>query len=83
MAQAVPDIVAIAWVLIGTVTALLPMRRQLVPGLALLVSAPVLLVWLGLVHGLWIVLAGLAAVVSMFRLPLRHLWSRLRQREEG
>lgn len=48
------------------------MRRQMVPGLALLVVAPVLLVWIALVHGwLWAAF-GLFAFVSMFRRPLRY-----------
>lgn len=60
------------WVLAATATALLPMRRQMVPGLALLVVAPVLLVWIALVHGwLWAAF-GLFAFVSMFRRPLRY-----------
>ncbi|WP_373353712.1 DUF2484 family protein [Pseudoroseicyclus sp. CXY001] len=69
---------AILWVLAGTVTALLPMRRQMVPGSLLLLSAPVLLVWLAHDHG-WIWLAaGLAAFASMMRNALRYLWARAR-----
>ncbi|NEY91862.1 DUF2484 family protein [Tabrizicola oligotrophica] len=60
------------WVLAASATAFLPMRRQMVPGLALLLLAPGLLVWIGLSHG-WLWLAfGLFAFVSMFRRPLRH-----------
>ena len=58
------------WVLAATATAMLPMRRQMGPGLALLVSAPVLLAWIGMVHGwVWVAL-GLAAFLSLFRRPL-------------
>ena len=68
-----PLILACVWVLVATVTALLPLRRQMLPGLALLVSAPVLLVWIGLLHGVWVVLAALAGFVSLFRRPLWYL----------
>ena len=62
------------WVVAATVVALLPMRRQYVPGVALLVLAPVVIVWIGIAHGwLWGALA-LAGFVSMFRNPLRYFW---------
>lgn len=71
------------WVLAATATAFLPMRRQMVPGLALLVAAPVLLVWIGLAHGwLWLVFV-LFAFASMFRRPLRHFLKRALGREAG
>ncbi len=55
---------------------MLPMRRQMVPGLALLAAAPVLLVWIGLVHGwLWLAI-GLFAFLSMFRNPLLYVLRR-------
>ena len=58
------------WVLAATATAMLPMRRQMVPGLALLISAPLLLAWIGVVDGwIWVGLA-LAGFLSMFRRPL-------------
>jgi hypothetical protein len=47
------------------------------PGLALLACAPVLLVWIGLAHGVWPLLAALAAFVSMFRRPLWYLTRRM------
>lgn len=66
------------WVLAATGTALLPMRRQMAPGLLLLASAPVLVVWLGLALGWWVSVVALLAFVSMFRRPLgalvRWLW---------
>ena len=58
------------WVLLATGVALLPMRLQMAPGLALLLAAPVLLVWIGWQAGLWWALGGLAAFLSMFRNPL-------------
>ena len=60
------------WVLVGAGVALLPMRWQIAPGLALLAAAPVLIWRLGQEAGLPV--AGLAAlaVLSMFRKPLRH-----------
>ncbi len=61
---------ASVWVLAATVTALLPMKRQMVPGITLLVLAPVLIVWIGWQHGwLWAAF-GLFAFLSMFRNPL-------------
>ncbi len=54
------------------------MRRQYVPGVTLLVLAPVLIIWIGYDFG-WIVgLACVAAFVSMFRNPLRYLLARAR-----
>ena len=58
------------WVLVATGTALLPMCRQMAPGLLLLASAPVLVVWLGLAMGWWVSVVALLAFVSMFRRPL-------------
>ncbi|QFU09280.1 hypothetical protein PARPLA_02244 [Rhodobacteraceae bacterium THAF1] len=68
-----PLICACLWALAATAVAMLPMRAQYAPGLALLIAAPLLLVWIGSVHG-WIAV-GLCtvALVSMFRNPLRHM----------
>lgn len=71
-------IVACLWVFAATVTALLPMRRQYVPGLSLLVAAPLILIWLGAEHGWWLAALGLAGFVSMFRNPLIYFWRRAR-----
>jgi hypothetical protein len=66
------------WAIAAAVTALLPMRLQYPPGITLLVLAPVLILWIGWVHG-WVLGAlGLAAFVSMFRNPLRYLWKKAR-----
>ncbi len=72
-----PLVAAILWVFAATATAFLPMRRQMVPGVALLVLAPVLIVWIGVAHGwIWAGL-GLLAFLSMFRNPLIYFWKRL------
>jgi amino acid transporter len=78
--MSLPLIFACFWVLAATVTAMLPMRRQYVPGVALLIAAPLLLIWIGKVHGALVALACLAAVVSVMRNPLRYLWARMRGR---
>ena len=70
--MSLPLILGAFWVIASAVTAMLPMRRQMVPGIALLIAAPILLVWIGLAHG-WIWVAfGLFAFLSMFRRPLLH-----------
>jgi hypothetical protein len=67
-----PLILGALWVVASAVVAMLPMRAQMVPGVALLLAAPVLLASIGWVHG-WVWLAlGLFAFVSMFRNPLRY-----------
>lgn len=58
------------WVVASTVVALLPMRRQYAPGLALLLAAPLLIAWIGHAHGWPYAAAGLFAFVSLFRNPL-------------
>ena len=66
------------WVLASALVAMLPMRRQYIPGILLLLAAPVLIVLAGMQFG-WIYAAlALAAFVSMYRNPLRYLWARLR-----
>lgn len=57
---------------------MLPIRRQYIPGIALLLVAPVLLYFITREVG-WIpMLLALAAFVSMFRNPLRYILARLR-----
>lgn len=71
-----PLILGCVWVLASAIVAMLPMRAQMVPGLALLVAAPMLLVWIGWLHGwLWLAI-GLFAFLSMFRNPLRYFLRR-------
>lgn len=71
------------WVLAATITACLPMKRQYIPGVALLVAAPFLLVWIGVSIGPVWALAGCAAFLSMFRNPLKYFWARLRGHKPG
>ena len=59
-----------AWVLAATAVAMLPMRRQYVPGVMLLIAAPLLIVWIWITHGWLYGGAALFAFVSMFRNPL-------------
>jgi len=63
-------IAACLWVLAATLTALLPLRLQYAPGLALLIAAPPLLIWIGAVHGPVIAGAATLAWISFFRRPL-------------
>jgi hypothetical protein len=58
-----PLVLGALWVIASAIVAMLPMGAQMVPGLALVISAPLLLVWLAL---------GLIGCVSMFGNPLRH-----------
>lgn len=58
------------WVLASTATAMLPMRRQMIPGVALLLAAPVLLWFIATEHGLLVFGLTLLAVLSLFRNPL-------------
>jgi Protein of unknown function (DUF2484) len=58
------------WVLAASATAMLPMRRQMAPGLVLLASAPVLMAWMGVQVGWWAAGLALLAFLSMFRRPL-------------
>jgi Protein of unknown function (DUF2484). len=74
-------LVALAiWALATMALAPLPLRHQILPGLALLLVLPVLLIWTGRVHGYLPVVIGLAAAVSLFRKPLKVLWKRLVRR---
>lgn len=71
-------IIGCLWVLAATVTAMLPMRRQYPPGIALLVIAPFLLGFIAYQHSFWIVGVCLLAFVSMFRRPLAYFYRRAR-----
>jgi ACR3 family arsenite efflux pump ArsB len=71
--MSLPLILACFWALAAGATAMLPMRRQYVPGLVLLVAAPVLIVWMGVAHGWWVAALGFVAFLSMFRNPLFYL----------
>lgn len=68
----------VLWVFASVAVAMLPMRQQYFPGVALLIAAPVLIFFIGQQVG-WIpAVLGLAAFVSMFRNPLRFILAKLR-----
>ncbi|MEO0991240.1 MAG: DUF2484 family protein [Pseudomonadota bacterium] len=71
-------IVGCVWGLTAAIVALLPMRRHYVPGVALLVSVPVLLGWIVWDHGALVFALGLCAFTSKFRNPLIYFWRRAR-----
>ena len=68
-----PLIFGALWVVAAAVTAMMPLQLQRYPGLPLLAAAPVLLIWIGLEHGLLWTAFGLFAFLSMFRRPLNYL----------
>jgi len=68
----------IAWVFAATAVAMLPMRRQYVPGVTLLIVAPFLILWIGIAVTWWAGVLALFAFVSMFRNPLRYFWAKAR-----
>ncbi len=71
--MSLPLVLGAFWVIAAALTAMLPMRRQMIPGSGLLIAAPILLIWIGVAHGwLWVAF-GTFAFVSMFRRPLLHL----------
>lgn len=74
--MSVPLALGCLWVIAATIVAFLPMRRQYAPGFALLAAAPVLIVWIGVVHGVWIGAVAVFGFVSMFRNPLIYFWKR-------
>jgi hypothetical protein len=67
----------IAWVFASALVAMLPMRWQYVPGVTLLLAAPVLIFEIAQAVGFWASVAGAMAFVSMYRNPLRYFWKRL------
>lgn len=69
-------ILAILWVLASAVVAMLPMRLQYAPGLALLLAAPVLIVLIGREFGVLYAIVAALAFLSMFRHPIRYLTRR-------
>jgi hypothetical protein len=68
----------IIWVFASVACAMLPIHRQYVPGVTLLIAAPILIVWIGFSLSPWIAIAAVFAFVSMFRNPLRFIWAKLR-----
>jgi len=78
-----PIVLAFVWAISATVTAVLPLRWQFAPGIVLLAAAPPLILWLGLAHGGWVAALAFCAVLSMFRRPLLHIWTRVRGQRPG
>ena len=71
-------ILACLWVLAATVVAMLPMRRQYLPGVILLIAAPLLIGVIWVQHGPWLGGVALFGFLSMFRRPLRYFYRRAR-----
>ncbi|MDT8327384.1 MAG: DUF2484 family protein [Roseovarius sp.] len=71
-------LIASLWALAATIVALLPMRRQYLPGVTLLIVAPLVIGFMGYQHGWLLALGGVVALGSMFRRPLRQWLTRLR-----
>lgn len=65
-------VVACLWVIASALVALMPMRRQYLPGVTLLFAAPVLIAWLWIAHGWIIGSVATFGFVSMFRNPLKY-----------
>lgn len=68
---------SIIWVFASAIVAMLPMRRQYVPGVLLLLAAPVLIGLIAQSVGVWPAVAAFAAFVSMYRNPLKFFWKKL------
>lgn len=58
------------WVVCAAAIAMLPLRRQIAPGLCLVLSAPALILWLAADLGWLAAVLATFAVLSMFRRPL-------------
>jgi hypothetical protein len=69
--------ISLIWVFAAAGVAMLPMRRQYIPGVALMAMAPVLIILIGFQVGFIGMVAATAAFVSMFRNPLKYLWAKL------
>ncbi len=76
--MSLPLVIGCIWVLAATIVAMLPMKYQYVPGVALLVGAPALIIWIGYAHGWFFAVLGLFAFASMFRNPLIYFYRRAR-----
>ncbi len=71
-------ILACFWVLAATGVAVLPMRRQRGPAIALLLAAPAILGWISIEHGGLIASACALGALSVMRHPARAILRRLR-----
>lgn len=66
-------ILAFIWVVASAITAMLPMRRQYIPAVTLLILIIPLLIFVGYQNGWWVSLIAVFAAISMFRHPLRYI----------
>ena len=71
----------VLWVFASAIVAMLPMRKQYFPGVALLLAVPVLIVLVGIQVHWSVALFALFAFVSMFRNPLRYIWAKVTGKE--
>ncbi|OAN93214.1 DUF2484 family protein [Sulfitobacter geojensis] len=71
-------LICILWVFASAGVAMLPMRQQYIPGIVLLIAAPVLIFFIGQQVGWVMALLAIAAFVSMFRNPLKFIVAKLR-----
>ena len=69
-------LLCVAWAFASAIVALLPMKKQYVPGIILLIVAPVLIVWVAIEFSWWGGALALMAFISMFRHPLRYFYYR-------
>lgn len=71
---------ACIWAVLSAFVAMLPYRMQFPPGIALLVLSVPLTIFVGYTHGwLWVGIV-VAAILSMFRNPLRYFYRKARGR---
>lgn len=70
--------IAVFWVLASAFVAFLPMRYQYIPGVTLMLVAPVLIYWIATSAAWWTVPLAIFAFLSMYRNPLRYFWARLK-----
>jgi hypothetical protein len=70
--------ISVLWVIASAGVSMLPIRQQFIPGAALLLLAPVLIVMIGIYVGWFMALLAIGAFVSMYRNPLMFLAARLR-----
>ncbi|SHH84421.1 Protein of unknown function [Marivita hallyeonensis] len=68
---------SIGWVFASVLVAMLPMRRQYVPGVLLLLAAPMLIYVIAVEVALWAGFAAMAAFLSMYRNPLKFFWKKV------
>ncbi|MEM7597806.1 MAG: DUF2484 family protein [Pseudomonadota bacterium] len=66
-------VICCVWVLASAAVAMLPMRRQYVPGVMLMLAAPVLIGAMALHYGSFLGVVALFAFLSMFRNPLIYM----------